>query len=99
MKLVTYQTDGPPQIGAILDEQVVDLAVPYQATTGNYFPDDMLVLLREGEVGLAKAQAAIEYAQANSKRGPHGVINGIRAKSLTVPYTIINKQISIYIIH
>ena len=68
MKLVTYQTNGQAQLGAISNDQIIDLGQAYRAMAGHdsaSFPDDMIALLKEADEGLAKAQAAIDFAEAN----------------------------------
>ncbi len=68
MKLVTYQTNGQAQLGAISNDQIIDCGQAYRAMAGHdsaSFPDDMIALLKEADEGLAKAQAAIDFAEAN----------------------------------
>ena len=68
MKLVTYQTNKQAQLGAISNDQIIDLGQAYRAMAGHdsaSFPDDMIALLKEADEGLAKAQAAIDFAEAN----------------------------------
>ena len=67
MKLVTYQTDGQPQLGAIKRSQVIDLKSAYRAMvndTAASFPDDMIALLAEGDSGLEKIAAVIEFVES-----------------------------------
>ncbi len=69
MKLITYQTNGRPQIGAVQDAQVIDLraAARLMAGTGDAaFPEDMIALLAAGEAGLQQATAAVQFATARS---------------------------------
>lgn len=69
MKLVTYQTDGQPQLGAIRGDQVIDLKPAYQAMVNDVtasFPDDMIALLAEGDSGLEKVAAVIEFVESQS---------------------------------
>ncbi|MEM7537552.1 MAG: fumarylacetoacetate hydrolase family protein [Chloroflexota bacterium] len=56
MKLITYQTGDAPQIGAIVDNNVVPLDIA----------SDMIALLQEGDEGMEKAAKAIEAADADS---------------------------------
>ncbi|MGB0389286.1 MAG: fumarylacetoacetate hydrolase family protein [Ardenticatenaceae bacterium] len=68
MKLVTYETNGEARLGAMLGDEIIDLKDAYGAMGGEgsaEFADDMIALLEEGDEGLAKAQAAIDFAQAN----------------------------------
>lgn len=65
MKLVTYKTDSSPHLGALLGDQIINLAQAYQALNSDAdeaFPDDLLSLLTAGEAGLAKAQTVVEAA-------------------------------------
>jgi 2-keto-4-pentenoate hydratase/2-oxohepta-3-ene-1,7-dioic acid hydratase in catechol pathway len=63
MKLVTYQTPTGPTLGALHNDQVIDLAASQQMETGNRpFPATMLALLEAGDAALAMAQAAMDYA-------------------------------------
>jgi acylpyruvate hydrolase len=69
MKLMTYQANQQTKLGALHGNQVIDLAQAFQVATNNLttlFPADMLSLLREGDPGLQKAQAAFDYAAAHS---------------------------------
>ena len=62
MKLVTYQSADIPRIGAIIDNQIIDLATAYQAVSKHEvdpFPPTMIALLHEGERGLEKIREAI----------------------------------------
>jgi len=66
MKLVTYQTDGQPLLGALVRDQVIDLKSAHRAMGNDataLFPDDMIALLSEGASGLEKAAAAIKFAE------------------------------------
>jgi len=67
MKLVTYQSNGSAQLGALSGDQVINLAQAYQAMNGDSasFASDMIALLEEGKAGLAKAEAALSFAEAN----------------------------------
>jgi len=63
MKLVTYHTEGSPQLGALRGDRIINLAQAHRALHNDAeeaFPDDLLSLLVEGEAGLAKARAVIE---------------------------------------
>ena len=64
MKLVTYQSNGATNVGALVGDQVIDLAAAH-AAAGNStaFPSDMIALLTAGEAGMAQARAALAHAQ------------------------------------
>jgi len=69
MKLITYRANQQIRLGALHGNQAIDLAQAFQVATNNLttpFPTDMIALLNEGEAGLEKAQAAIDYALSNS---------------------------------
>ncbi|MCP5098648.1 MAG: fumarylacetoacetate hydrolase family protein [Chloroflexi bacterium] len=62
MKLVTYQLDDAPRLGAIVDQKIIDLATAYQAVSQSKtdpFPSTMIALLEEGDQGLEKVKAAL----------------------------------------
>lgn len=66
MKLATFLHSQQPRVGAVLGEQLVDLAAALQAS-GEGDPAQaasMLTLLAGGERSLAQAQAAVDWAQA-----------------------------------
>lgn len=68
MKLVTYQTNGQPQLGAIQNEQVIDLASAHRAMVNKAetsFPADMIALLQQGQAGLDQVAAIVDFAGAN----------------------------------
>jgi 2-keto-4-pentenoate hydratase/2-oxohepta-3-ene-1,7-dioic acid hydratase in catechol pathway len=66
MKLVTYQTPTGPTLGALHNDQVIDLAAAHQMENGSRpFPATMLALLEAGEAGLTMARAALDYALAH----------------------------------
>jgi 2-keto-4-pentenoate hydratase/2-oxohepta-3-ene-1,7-dioic acid hydratase in catechol pathway len=56
MKLVTFNAGKEPRLGAIVEDQVIDLA----GASGGRLPADMLSFLALGEAGLAEAKAAVE---------------------------------------
>ncbi len=65
MKLATYLHANEPTVGAVLEDQIYDLAACLQAS-GQGDPSlatSMLRLLAAGEAGLASAQAALTWAQ------------------------------------
>jgi len=69
MKLVTYQINGQPQLGALQGNQVIDLRLAYRAMQHDAkapFPEDMITLLMEGQTGLDRVAAIIEFVEAGS---------------------------------
>lgn len=69
MKLITYQTNGRPQIGAVQGAQVIDLRAATRLMAGTddaAFPEDMIALLAAGEAGLQQVTAAVQFATENS---------------------------------
>ena len=59
MKLVTFDAGQGPRLGAIKNEQVVDLAAAAQGQ----LPGDMRRLLELGEEGLSRARTLVEQAR------------------------------------
>lgn len=57
MKLITYQSDGSPKLGAIVDGRAIALR-----TLDNLLPASMIELLAAGEAGMTKASAALAKA-------------------------------------
>jgi acylpyruvate hydrolase len=77
MKLVTYTADGPPRLGAIVDNQIIDLAAAYEAvprSNTDPFPLTMIALLAEGNRGLEKVKAAIERGKETAVSLPLNTI-------------------------
>ena len=70
MRLVTFQADGAPRLGAVVDERVIDLA---RASDGR-LPDSMLAFIEAGDSALSEARELVA-------RGGDGVELG-RAKLL-----------------
>lgn len=69
MKLATYLKDEAPHVGAVVGDQLYDLAAALQVS-GQGDPGlatSMLRLLAAGEAGLASAQAALTWAQLHDK--------------------------------
>jgi len=54
MKLITYQSDNGPKLGAIVNEQAIDLCA-----VDNTLPATMMDLLAAGEAGMAQAASAV----------------------------------------
>jgi 2-keto-4-pentenoate hydratase/2-oxohepta-3-ene-1,7-dioic acid hydratase in catechol pathway len=66
MKLVTFNAGKEPRLGAIVEDQVVDLA---KASAGR-LPVEMLSFLALGEAGLEGAKAAVEQGLAAGQSRP-----------------------------
>ncbi|MEJ2149381.1 MAG: fumarylacetoacetate hydrolase family protein [Chloroflexota bacterium] len=74
MKLVTYLAEGRAQIGALLEDQIVDLKHADRAAANGSstpFPDTMIALLELGEEGLERAWAAIAFARQAEIAAPY----------------------------
>lgn len=72
MKLATYLKETEPRVGAVLADQIYDLAACLQAS-GQGDPvlaTSILRLLAAGEAGLASAQAALTWAQSHDTTPP-----------------------------
>ncbi len=64
MRLVTYEDAGGRHLGAVVDDQVVDLP----AASAGAVPNDMIELIELGETGLVRAQQAVEAAGSAQRR-------------------------------
>ncbi len=84
MKLVTFTFNGVQKVGALVDQQVIDLnagaaalldeqgeANPY-ALAQAIVPAEMNNFLAQGEQALSKAQEVIQYVNGGQTEGPHG---------------------------
>ena len=74
MKLVTYQTKDAPQLGALQDDQVIDLKSTYRAMVKDpeaAFTDDMIDLLTEGQAGLERLTVLLNFAMADRATFSH----------------------------
>ena len=60
MRLLTYDRDGNPRLGLLLDDLVVDAAEASSAVTGAPLPDDMQAFIEGGEPALASARQTLE---------------------------------------
>jgi 2-keto-4-pentenoate hydratase/2-oxohepta-3-ene-1,7-dioic acid hydratase in catechol pathway len=64
MRLVTYEDASGRHLGAVVDDQVVDLP----AASAGAVPNDMIELIELGETGLVRAQQAVEAAGSAQRR-------------------------------
>jgi 2-keto-4-pentenoate hydratase/2-oxohepta-3-ene-1,7-dioic acid hydratase in catechol pathway len=85
MKLVTFNAGRGPRLGALVDQQVVDLA---EASSGQ-LPSDMLSFLALGEAGIAQARAALEAG------APTGTAESLQLVKLMAPILNPTKIIAI----
>ena len=64
MKLYTFVADGEPRVGALLKEQIVDLAAAAAAMrVPKKLPSDMLSFLRISDAGLAAAREVMAFME------------------------------------
>ena len=70
MKLVTWDKEGIPTLGALAEDRVVDLPVAYAAFLEDrgsgpleMFPEEMNAFLEAGDAALDAAKAAISFAE------------------------------------
>lgn len=67
MKLITYQLNGETKLGALSEDNVIDLARAYATVShSDSFPTDMIALLNEGEAGLTKAKLALAEGEQSA---------------------------------
>ena len=64
MKLVTYQSDGQTQLGALVGEKVISLNKLFEGN-GSSCPADMISLLSEGSTGLERVAEALAAADTS----------------------------------
>ncbi|GGK22257.1 ureidoglycolate lyase [Caldalkalibacillus thermarum] len=84
MKLVTFSFNGLTRVGALVDQQVVDLNAAYTALLADkgeaspvlvaqaMVPSEMLTFLERGEAALAEAKKAMDYALGSPGSGLNG---------------------------
>lgn len=65
MKLITYQSDTGPKLGAIVDDRAIDLCA-----VDDTLPATMMDLLAAGEAGMAQAATAVASADAATHGQP-----------------------------
>lgn len=68
MKLITFNTGEKSRLGALENEQVIDLS----EVSGGNLPTSMRRFLDLGQAGLEKAYATVEQALANGQTKPTG---------------------------
>jgi len=71
MKLITFDAGQGPRLGALANDQVIDLA---EVSQGD-FPADMRAFLELGEAGIETARSAIEQALTN---GQTTLVEGVK---------------------
>lgn len=67
MKLVTYQTNGQPQLGVLQGNRIINLKSASQAIKNGdseSLPDDMITLLSKGQAGLKRVTEIISFVEA-----------------------------------
>ncbi|MEM7347822.1 MAG: fumarylacetoacetate hydrolase family protein [Chloroflexota bacterium] len=62
MRLVTYQINESPRIGALTDDKVIDL---HAASGDENFPATMIDLLQEGQIGLDRVSSILASGNAS----------------------------------
>ncbi len=60
MRLLTYERDGAPRLGLLLEGRVVDAAEAGSALGSGALPDDMVAFIEQGAPALERAQRVIE---------------------------------------
>jgi acylpyruvate hydrolase len=79
-----YRGNSKALVGALLGDQVVDLASAYRAWASlsqATFPDSVMAFLAEGETGVKKAASALRLAE----RSPAGLIQPLSGVTLLPP--------------
>src|SRR4051812_21393014 len=97
MKLVTYSREGTFSIGAIVNEEVVDLHVAYrtllqqegkiraQEIADAFVPADMTGFLQGGKESMELAKTAIDYALTNKQVGDHKLVHAVSDVKVGAP--------------
>ncbi len=67
MRLLTYERDGSPRLGTLLEDRVADLAEAAVGTGGPVMPDEMLAFIEGGEPVLERAQRLIETLSSDGE--------------------------------
>jgi 2-keto-4-pentenoate hydratase/2-oxohepta-3-ene-1,7-dioic acid hydratase in catechol pathway len=65
MRLLTYERDGAPRLGLLLDDRVVDAAEAGLQVGGAALPDDMLVFIEQGAEALEQARRLVDALAAD----------------------------------
>ena len=60
MRLLTYERDGAPRLGLLLEDRVVDAAEASAALGGDGLPHDILAFIERGDEALERAWQVIE---------------------------------------
>ena len=65
MRLLTYERDGIPRLGLLLDGRVVDAAEASSSLGGETVPNDILAFIEQGEAALECARRVVESLSAD----------------------------------
>lgn len=97
MKLITFSREGVTRIGAIINEEVVDLHLSYrtmleqegkiraQEIADAFVPADMTGFLQGGKESMELAKTAIDYALTNKQVGDHKLIHAVSDVKVGAP--------------
>ncbi len=107
MRLITFTREGASRIGAIVDNEVVDLNLAYQAlveSTGKlrarqiaeaFVPADMNGFLQGGDESLELAKSAVQYALKNREDNGRKLVLSIKDVKVEAPVTNPGKMICV----
>ncbi|WP_042350769.1 fumarylacetoacetate hydrolase family protein [Bacillus massiliigorillae] len=97
MKLITFSREGVTRIGAIVEEEVVDLHLAYrtsleqdgkiraQQIADAFVPEEMTAFLQGGKESMELAKAAIDYALTNKQVGDHKLVHAVSDVKVGAP--------------
>jgi len=97
MKLITFSREGVTRIGAIVNEEVVDLHLSYrtmleqegkiraQEIADAFVPADMTGFLQGGKESMELAKTAIDYALTNKQVGDHKLVHAVSDVKVGAP--------------
>lgn len=97
MKLITFTREGISTIGAIVNEEVVDLHVAYrtllqqegkiraQEIANAFVPADMTGFLQGGKETMELAKQAVDYALTNKRVGDYTLVYPLSAVKVGAP--------------
>lgn len=97
MKLITFSREGVTRIGAIVNEEVVDLHLSYrtlleqegkiraQQIADAFVPEDMTGFLQGGKESMELAKKAIDFALTNKQVGEYKLVHAVSDVKVGAP--------------
>src|SRR3954462_2610133 len=97
MKLITFTREGISRVGAIVNEEVVDLHLAYRTQlqqegkiraeeiANAFVPADMTGFLQGGKESMELAKKAIDYALTNKQVGDYKLVHAVSDVKVGAP--------------